>query len=185
MISPTPYFIGRTFDQICFVVKDLQEAMDYWERTFGVGRWTVFEGLSRGQTEKRYRGNPGAFEFSCAYAFAGNTLIELARHDEGESAYAEWLDAGHIGPHHVGFRVDDEDAYTKACEHFEALGFRPAMSGRYEGDGVCRWAYYDTCAQLGCFTEIYYFTDGLVKELERMRREAAAATPSATANPGI
>jgi catechol 2,3-dioxygenase-like lactoylglutathione lyase family enzyme len=178
MILSNPQFIGRAFDQICFVVRDLQEAMDYWERSFGVGGWTMMEGLSRGQTEKLYRGDPGNFEFSCAYAFAGDTMIELARHDGGASAYTEWLDAGRTGPHHVGFRVDDHDAYITACEHLEALGFEPAMSGRYEGDGVCRWAYYDTCAQLGCFTEIYYFSGGLITALDRMRSEATAEAPS-------
>jgi len=169
-----PYFIGRTFDQICFVVPDLKEAADFWERSFGVGGWSMREGLSRGQTEKRYRGQPGRFEFSCAYAYAGDTLIELTRHDEGASVYAEWLDAGRTGPHHIGFRVEDHDAYLHAGQHLQALGFEPAMSGRFEGDGVCRWAYYDTTAQLGCFTEIYYLTGGLIANRERMRREAAA-----------
>jgi catechol 2,3-dioxygenase-like lactoylglutathione lyase family enzyme len=178
MIIPSPHFIGRTFDQICFIVKDLQEAIDYWDRSFGVSSWTVMEGLSRGQSDKLYRGKPGNFEFSCAYGFAGDMMIELARHDGGESAYAEWLDAGRTGPHHVGFRVDDDDAYIKACEHLEALGFEPAMSGKFQGDGVCRWAYYDTTAQMGCFTEIYYFTDGLLTALEQMRRAAAETASS-------
>lgn len=52
-------------------MEDAQGAMDYRERSFGVRPWTVFEGLSCGQTEKRYRADPGAFAFSWAYAFAG------------------------------------------------------------------------------------------------------------------
>ncbi|MHA6766900.1 VOC family protein [Sphingobium ummariense] len=186
MVPSIPNFIGRTFDQICFVVEDMDEAVEYWKRTFGVVSWTVRRGLSRGQKDKLYRGKPGNFEYSCAYGVAGGIMVELAQHEEGVSAYSEWTDAGRTGPNHIGFRVDDHDAYVKACEHFEALGLEPVMSGLYEGDGgICRWGYYDTSATLGCFTEVYYLTGELLVEMARMQSEAADLSSAAPVNPAI
>ena len=98
-------FVGRSFDQLCFVVEDLDAAVETWRRNFGITAWSVWESLSVGQTEKTYRGEPAEFEFSVAYAFAGELLIELARHDSGSSVYKDWLDEKGVGPHHIGFRV--------------------------------------------------------------------------------
>jgi catechol 2,3-dioxygenase-like lactoylglutathione lyase family enzyme len=168
-----PYFIGQSFDQICFVVPDLEAAAAQWERVYGVSNWSMREGLSVGQTEKLYRGAPGDFEFSCAYAYAGDILIELSRHDGGRSVYGDWIADGRTGPHHIGFRVEDHAAYEVACAQLATHGAEPAMSACFRGDGICRWAYFDTRATLGCYTEIYYLTGALVANRERMRREAA------------
>jgi hypothetical protein len=85
-------FIGRSFDQICFVVPDLEKAMDYWRNTNGVQAWSVVYDLAKTQIEKEYLGRPGNFQFSCAYGYAGDTLIELARHDGGDSIYRDWVE---------------------------------------------------------------------------------------------
>ena len=44
-----PSFIGRQFDQICFIVRDLDEAIDYWRRVNGVERWSKAYHLAHGQ----------------------------------------------------------------------------------------------------------------------------------------
>ena len=44
--------LSKRFDQICFVVEDLQQAMDFFSKTNGVEVWNVAEGLSQSQTEK-------------------------------------------------------------------------------------------------------------------------------------
>ncbi|MND40072.1 hypothetical protein D3C80_308050 [compost metagenome] len=149
--------LSKRFDQICFVVEDLQQAMDFFTKTNGVEVWNVAEGLSQSQTEKEYFGEPGDFQFSCAYGFAGETLIELARHDGGRSVYKDWLDEKGKGPHHIGFRQKDADEYALAEKHYQDLGIKKAMAGFFEGPfGNCRWAYFDTREQLGCYTELYY-----------------------------
>jgi catechol 2,3-dioxygenase-like lactoylglutathione lyase family enzyme len=148
-----PTFIGRNFDQVCFVVDDLDKAVDYWRRVNGVKTWDIVEGLSRPQVEKEIWGKPGNFEFSCAYGVAGKTLIELARHDGGESVYAGWTG----GPHHIGFRLEDAEQFKEAAAHYESQGIERAMSALFNGaSSACRWAYYDTRAMIGCYTEIYY-----------------------------
>ncbi|MFL6178509.1 MAG: VOC family protein [Actinomycetes bacterium] len=174
-------FIGRSFDQLCFVVEDLEAAVETWTNTFGITAWSVWEGLSVGQTEKTYRGEPAEFEFSVAYGFAGDVLIELARHDSGSSVYKDWLDEKGVGPHHIGFRVSDAAEYAAAEEAYVARGISKAMSGFIEGSGVgrgsCRWGYFDTRQTLGCYTEIYYLDPELVVSMERMKRGEIFASP--------
>jgi hypothetical protein len=167
-------FIGRAFDQICFVVEDLGAAVENWRLNYGITAWSVWEGLSIGQTEKTYWGEPAEFEFSVAYGFAGDVLIELARHDSGTSVYKDWLDERGIGPHHIGFRVEDAAQYAAAERRYAERGIRSAMSGFIEGSGVgrdsCRWGYFDTRDTLGCYTEIYYIDPELRVFMERMRQ---------------
>jgi len=174
-------FIGRSFDQLCFVVEDLDEAMETWGSYFGITAWSVWEDLSVGQTEKTYRGSPAEFEFSVAYGFAGDVLIELARHDSGTSVYKDWLDEKGQGPHHIGFRVKDAAEYNTAEHAYTERGIAKAMSGFIEGSGVgrgsVRWAYFDTRATLGCYTEIYYVDPELLESMERMKRGEIVPLP--------
>lgn len=170
MSASAPAFLGRRFDQLCFVVDDLEEAVDYWTRVNGVARWSINYDLATGQEDKRYWGQPGDFQFSCAYAFAGDTLIELARHDGGRSVYKDWLDERGTGPHHVGFRLADAGEYEQAAQHFQVLNIRNAMTGfaRVDG-GACRWGYFDTRAFLGCYTELYYLEGSALRQLHEFK----------------
>ena len=163
--------LGRKFDQICFVVRDLDRAIDFFTRTNGVKAWNVAIDLALHQTEKEYYGRPGTFQFSCAYGYAGETLIELARHDGGESVYGDWLDTHGPGPHHIGFRLSDAEEYAVADAHYASLGLTKAMAGFFQGPfGNCRWAYYDTREMIGCFTELYYVDGEIAERMARLKR---------------
>ncbi len=170
MTQSVQNMLSKRFDQICFVVEDLQQAMDFFSKTNGVEVWNVAEGLSQTQKEKEYYGQPGDFQFSCAYGFAGETLIELARHDGGKSVYKDWLDDKGKGPHHIGFRQKDAAEYAQAEQHYLDLGIAKAMAGFFEGPfGNCRWAYFDTRDQIGCFTELYYVDGELDQRMSELK----------------
>jgi catechol 2,3-dioxygenase-like lactoylglutathione lyase family enzyme len=165
-----PAYIGRTFNQICFAVPDLDRAIDYWTNVNGVSNWAIQIGLSNGQTEKEYQGGPGNFEFSCAFGFAGDILIELARPDGGESGYQDWVDQGSPGPHHIGFLLGDVDEYDRAVDIYAQAGRTKAMAGFYQGSSMdCRWSYWDTRADIGCYTELYYVTGDGEERLRRLK----------------
>lgn len=169
--SSVSQFLGRKFDQICFVVHDLQQAMEFFGKANGITAWNVAEGLAKEQTEKEYFGKPGNFQFSCAYGYAGETLIELARHDGGDSVYQDWLQAHGKGPHHIGFRQADAAEYAVAEAHYRSLGIPKAMAGFFQGPfGNCRWAYFDTRAQIGCYTELYYVDGEIAARMEQLKR---------------
>jgi catechol 2,3-dioxygenase-like lactoylglutathione lyase family enzyme len=168
----TPSFgpLGRKFDQICFVVKDIPAAVEFWRKTNNIEAWNIAYDLAKEQTDKEYYGKPGNFQFSCAYGYAGETLIELARHDGGDSVYNDWLQVNGQGPHHVGFRLDNEKDLREAETQYEALGLKKAMAGLFQGPfGNCRWAYYDTREQIGCYTELYYVDGEIAARMERLK----------------
>jgi catechol 2,3-dioxygenase-like lactoylglutathione lyase family enzyme len=154
-------FIGRQFDQICFIVHDLDEAIAYWRKVNGVERWSKAYDLAKWQSDKKYWGEPEDFQFSCAYGFAGNTLIELAEHDGGRSVYNDWLDEHGESMHHIGFRLENAAEYQAALDHYRANGVAEAMSGWFRApEGNCKWVYVDTRKSIGCYTELYY-VDGV------------------------
>lgn len=163
--------IGGKFDQICFVVPDLDAAMAMWSKTNGVEVWNVARDLAKEQTQKEYRGQPGNFQFSCAYGFAGDTLIELACHDGGDSLYKDWIDSHGYGPHHIGFRQSSAEEYAQAEQHYLDLGLEKAMAGFFEGPfGNCRWSYWDTRELIGFYTELYYVDGELNDRMAALRR---------------
>jgi len=169
-------YLRRKFDQICFVVKDFDESIAFWRKTNGVDAWDVAIDLAKSQTEKEYWGKPGNFQFSCAYGFAGDTLIELARHDGGDSVYADWVAEHGHGPHHVGFRLSDAAEYDKAVADYESSGLSRAMAGFFEGPfGNCRWSYYDSRHIIGCYTELYYLSGELESRLLRLKAGEAVS----------
>ena len=171
MSNTTLDILGRRFDQVCFVVRDLDRAIEFFTRANGITVWNKAIDLARHQIDKEYYGQPGDFQFSCAYGYAGETLIELARHDGGKSVYGDWLDSGATGPHHIGFRQQDEAEYLQAEAHYLSMGLKKAMSGFFKGaHGNCRWAYFDTREFIGCFTELYYVDGENVKAMERLKR---------------
>jgi catechol 2,3-dioxygenase-like lactoylglutathione lyase family enzyme len=171
MTQPITSFLGRTFDQICFVVKDIDKATEFFSKTNGIKAWNVAIDLAKEQTRKEYLGKPGNFQFSCAYGYAGETLIELARHDGGDSVYKDWLDTHGPGPHHIGFRLQNEAELAQAEAHYGSLGIAKAMGGLFQGPfGNCRWAYYDTRDAIGCYTELYFVDGEIAERMERLKR---------------
>ncbi len=117
-----PSWIGRGLDQICFVVEDLDEAIEYWTRVNGIETRGRAYDLAKGQKEKEYWGEPGDFECSCAYGAVGDLVVELARHEHGREHLSDWLDERGVGPHHIGFRVADADEYRAGLRRVPVSG---------------------------------------------------------------
>jgi catechol 2,3-dioxygenase-like lactoylglutathione lyase family enzyme len=165
---------AKRFDQVAFVVDDLDKAQEYWRRQFGIDRWSVWTDLALGQIEKTYYGDAAEFEFSCAYAYSGDVLVELCRHDGGRSVYDDWLNTRGPGLHHIGYRVDTWEAFGEAQDHFLREGIEFAMGALMPGTG--RFAYFDTVTQIGVFTEIYCCPN-VLDIFERMKRGEIVEMP--------
>lgn len=163
-----PAIVGKQFDQVAFVVADLEVAQAQFGRLYGIETWNVWRNLADGQVGKFYRGRPGDYQFSCAYAFVGDVMVELCQHDGGRSLYKDWLDSRGPGFHHLGFRLDTRAAFDEAAAALEESGAPAAMGGEIEGAGI--WAYYDTVEQLGCYTEIYWSAPSVLEVFDKMKR---------------
>jgi catechol 2,3-dioxygenase-like lactoylglutathione lyase family enzyme len=167
--------VGSNFDQVAFVVDDLEAGQELFGRMFGIFRWSVWPNLAEGQADKTYYGEPEEFQFSCAYAYAGEVQIELCKHDSGRSIYADWTAARGPGLHHIGFTVNGEAEFERVKGVLEAQGARNAMGGRRPGRS--RYAYFDTVETLGCYTEIYYISDPVKALFARMKNGEVVERP--------
>lgn len=131
---------GRIF-QIAYVVPDLDEAVDHWTRTMGVGPFfdfpvpLPFEELSV---------NEAAAPLDCpifggvSVSYSGDTMIEFIQPGSAPSTYRDFLESGRRGVHHYGTFVDDfESMLAKA----RAANVPVVLQGCLP---LSRFAYLDT-----------------------------------------
>lgn len=92
-----------SFDQIGFVVRDLEDAMARYAPLFGEMWRTDY-----GPQMARFRGGPRS-EYRIHFAFArvNGIEIELIQWISGETPHREFIEAGREGMHHLRFRIDD------------------------------------------------------------------------------
>lgn len=142
---PAPSHMG-------IVVKDLDEAIRYYDTLFGWGPFQV-----RATDLKRFpgfifRGQPATGRFKVAIAQSGPMVIELFQPLEGESPYAEFARAKGEGLHHLGFRVDDFDGAVAALSE---EGMAPVFHGKSPQGS---FAYSDTDRIGGVVFELLNFS---------------------------
>jgi len=124
-------------EQLAYVPSSFEASLDYWTNTMGVGPFFMIEHMPLVDT--KYRGEPTVIDSSVALAYWGNMQIELVRqHNDGRSAYKDWLDAGRDDLHHVMCRIDDIEAARAQCE---GVGGVAVTEGRLLGSG--HFIYFD------------------------------------------
>lgn len=138
---------ARSIFQMSWVVNDLDEAMRRWHKTTGVGPFMVQRHIKI--TAPRYRGEPGAVDFSVAIAQAGAMQVELVQqHDDNPSCYRDTVPKGQEALHHMAIIAEDYDA---AMASYLDQGFAVASDGCF---GDIRFCYVDTTSALGYMMEI-------------------------------
>jgi len=139
----------KQIPQICVVVRDVQEAMERYWKTFGIGPWQVYTMAPPFMTEMTIREKPESYSMRIALAQVGNIQWELIQPLTGQSIYTEFLEQSGEGVHHVLSVVDD---YDKALAGFKAAGMQPLMGGNWRG---ATFMYVDARKQLGTIVEIF------------------------------
>lgn len=123
-----------TFDQIGFVVEDLDEALRYWIDVLGAAPFWVYRDFTL--AECFYEGEPVELTISVGYGYAGHVQIELVQqHGDTPSAY---LDRASGDPHHVAFWTPD---YDERVERYRAGGLTDLMWGSAGGKPDERFVY--------------------------------------------
>lgn len=92
-------------DHIGIAVRDLDEAVAFYSRAFGVSVWERLELPER--------------HMAVAVAHLGASFVELIAPTSEEAAFAKFLRERGPGMHHVAYRVDDIAA---ALDHLRAEG---------------------------------------------------------------
>lgn len=152
-ISGIPPFPNSQLLQLGYVVENLDDAVEKFKETLSVPRFYIWRDLATGMTGKTYRSAPGDFQFSCAFGYAGDIMVELIQHESGESIFKDWLTDRGPGLHHVCFLMPDVDHFTDAVDAMTRRGHPVAMSGR---SGDARFTYVDTVDVFGVYTELAY-----------------------------
>ena len=91
--------------QICFVVPDIDAAMQSWTQTMGIGPFFIFRDLDIDTV--KHRGTATRVRFHIALAQAGDVQIELAQQvSNAPYAYNEVFPNGSEGGlHHIAIYV--------------------------------------------------------------------------------
>jgi methylmalonyl-CoA/ethylmalonyl-CoA epimerase len=135
-------------DQVGLVVRDLEKAAAFYYSAFGLGPFSIvpevrFDGVA-------LRGRPTDSSIKVAFADSGPLQIELIQPLEGDNIYTEFLQAGHEGLHHLGFRVDDFDGLVAG---FQQKGIGPVFWKHF---GFTAFAYLDTAGVGGVVAELLW-----------------------------
>lgn len=121
-------------DQVSYVVRDMDRALERFEPLFGpfqVAEFTL-EGT-------RYRGRPADVTLKLGFGRSGPIEIELIEVVAGESPHVEFLEKHGEGQHHVRCVVSDLDQVTeRAARH----GFEPIWSHDLPDSGI-RFVYLE------------------------------------------
>jgi len=81
-------------EQVCFVSRDLNKAIEVMWNKFGIGPWNVFISNADSMTQMTYRGKPARFSYKVAKTVSrlGDGFeIEIAEPIEGDDIYRDFL----------------------------------------------------------------------------------------------
>ena len=132
------------FYQFGFVTRDLDAATARLGARYGIASF------------RRKQANPW---METAHAYVGPSMIEIiAVGTEAPSLYRDDLpDDGIARLHHLGYRIADPAGWAALEEALAASGLATPMKGAVM-DGHLRYAYVDTRADLGVYTEYVCLT---------------------------
>ncbi len=132
-------------EHICFVVKDLEEAMERYRSVWGVKFERVFWS---DQPKGTFRGKDEHYSGRLAFFRTGGVHYELVQPGEGMSIWREVLEAKGECFHHIGIFVPDLEAEIAG---YAEKGIGVTQTGESEH---VKFAYMDTEKPTGVIIEI-------------------------------
>jgi catechol 2,3-dioxygenase-like lactoylglutathione lyase family enzyme len=148
---PLPFLDGG-IAQIAIVVEDLDQAVEHYHETFGVGPWHFYTYGKPLLKQMSYHGEPCEYKMRLALSYFGPMRIELLELLEGETVYGDFVKEHGYGVQHLGVLVDD---MAEALQQAHEAGFTLLMDGSGFGlDGDGHFAYLDTEADYGFTLEL-------------------------------
>lgn len=128
--------------QLAFIVTDIDQAMNHWAKTLGVGPFFIKRRIAF--SNFIYRGKPSTSpSVSIALANSGYVQIELIQqHDDAPSIYREYLEYAEGGLQHVSSWVTTQELLTRKAE-LVSRGYAIAQECTIPSSGV-QLVYFDT-----------------------------------------
>lgn len=163
MTATLPPVLG-TAGQWGYVVHDIEQAMRHWTETLHIGPFLYIDEI--GDMSCHYRGMPTDVRISVAFAYFGETQIELIQQrNDAPSPYIDFLKAGREGMQHLGFWAMD---YDQTRSHLEARGYRPVYTVRLPG-AARETVYLEAPDLLGTMIEIAQSTPQKARLFDAIR----------------
>jgi predicted enzyme related to lactoylglutathione lyase len=135
--------------QIGVVVKDVDEAVAYYSKNFGIGPWSIHV-VERPSTATTVYGKAASYKAKIGIARVSPTLtLELVQDLEGETIRTRFLQEKGEGINHLMFAPIDD--LQKEMGKFEKKGFKVIQSSITPEGG---FAYLDTARIGGIVFEI-------------------------------
>ena len=134
-------------EQIGIVVRDVDEAVEFFTSTFGWGPFRISEVEMKGFS---YGDRTGDCRLKMAFARSGDVEIELIQVLEGQTPHSDFLRRHGEGMQHLRFRVDDCDGVTAALAK---EGVEPLWSQKFPG--IAAFAYMKTDKTSGLMMELF------------------------------
>jgi hypothetical protein len=164
---------NRPIDHIAYSVEDIDTAVGWWARCFGVGPFFIVDDIEFDKCI--HDGKSCVFEHSAAFAAWGDVFVELQRitRAEPEVVSAGLRAGGKNMVNHVAYVVDDPE---RDSERLEGLGFKQFLYAR-RGPVAVR---FHTAPFLGHAIEIHEanaFLDGFWKMIGDAARDWDGADP--------
>ncbi|NMC07778.1 MAG: hypothetical protein GYA24_21370 [Candidatus Lokiarchaeota archaeon] len=133
----------RKINQIGIVVKDIQRAVGFYQRAFGV----PFQIIDRPKETCQLHGVESCFQIKTALGNIAGLQIELIQVLEGRTAHVEFMEKYGEGLHHFGIYVEDIEAEIAACAKD---GIEVISRGDFLG---VKWVYVDSARDAGAVME--------------------------------
>lgn len=131
------------FFQIGYATRDLDQAMNVYQRKFGQVEFLAYEpGIVNGSPSPTRR---------IALAYINEIMIEIIEPDPAQRTIFDHAlphHAGAIGLHHLGYLIDD---HQQMLQHLEKSGYEVALHDTI--DGFLDYSYADTRIDVGHFSE--------------------------------
>jgi hypothetical protein len=126
--------------QTAYVVEDIDNALDHWTGTLGVGPFFMLPTPLPFTWMKRDEEliDNHALVSHVALAHSGDMMIELIRPGSAASPYCDFLNAGRRGVHHLGAVAKNYDAQMATIR---AAGIHVALEGEMHAS---RFSYLAT-----------------------------------------
>ena len=138
---------GLKLDHIAVVVKDVNKAVDFYSKAFGL----QFEEIAEHQLPPDVitRGKPTPYTMRVTFAQFGPVRLELVQVVDGEGIYTEFLSEHGEGIHHLGYEVEDLE---KEVGNAESQGLE--MICYLKMLGIMAFAHFDAAKTNGVRIEL-------------------------------
>lgn len=155
--------------QVCFVVEDVDQAVEEVVARFG---WGPFHRFTAPVSEARYRDWTGAKKTDVALGMAGGVQVELIHVHEGHDTVETYQARYGAGLQHLGISCKDREAAIAALETIGGV-----VDDRGEHPGI-RFAFVDTPTGPGMFELLQATGDTPAPGADENRRASEAEPPN-------